>query len=87
MMMEVLAKKRGMVLGVSLGSALGGALLVQIIPGLAFITPFALPNLAPLVALGSPPAGFPVWLPVAGTAVMSLVFATIALRRFNQKPL
>lgn len=87
MMMEVLADKRGVVLGVSLGSALGGALLVQIIPGLAFITPFALPNLAPLIALGSPPAEFPIWLPVTGTAVMSLVFAAIALRRFNQKPL
>ena len=87
MMMEVLAKKRGMVLGVSLGSALGGALLVQIIPGLAFITPFALPNLAPMIALGSPPTGFPVWLPVSGTAVISLVFAAIALIKFNQKPL
>lgn len=87
MMMEVLADKRGVVLGVSLGTALGGALLVQIIPGLAFITPFALPNMAPLVALGSMPAGFPVWLPVTGTAVMSLAFAAIALVKFNRKPL
>jgi len=87
LMMEVLSDKRGTVLAIGLGSALGGMLLVQLFPFLGYITPFMLSNLSPLIVLGSPPAGFPVWLPLFSTVVMSITFLIIAIRGFNQKDL
>jgi ABC-2 type transport system permease protein len=87
LMMEVLSDKRGTVLAVGLGSALGGMLLVQLFPFLVYITPFALANLAPMIVLGSSTANIPVWLPVISTLIMSVVFLTIAIKQFNQKAL
>jgi len=84
LMMEVLSDKRGTVLAVGMGSALGGLLLVDLFPFLWYVTPFILANLAPLIVLGTPPAGFPVWLPVTSTLVLSIAFLTIAIRKFNQ---
>ncbi len=85
LMMEVFSDKRTTVLAVGLGSALGGMLLVQFLPFLAYITPFALGNLAPLVVLGSPVNNFSVWLPILSTATLGVVFLVAAIRRFNQK--
>ena len=88
LMLEVLADKRGMVLGISLGAALGGALLVNLFPVLAVVTPFAAPNLIPLIVQGlGQQADFPLWVPFLGTFLMSLVFVVIAVRRFNSKAL
>ena len=83
LMMEVLSDKRGTVLAFGLGSALGGMLLVQLLPFLVYVTPFALGNLAPLIVLGTPPENLPVMLPIISTAVMGFIFLVIALTRFN----
>lgn len=88
LMLEVIANKRAMVLGISLGAALGGALLVNLFPVLAIVTPFAAPNLIALIAQGATQqAGFPVWIPFLGTFLMSLAFVIIAVMKFKQKPL
>lgn len=87
LMMEVLSDKRGTVLAVGLGSALGGMLLVQLFPFLVYITPFALANLAPIIVLGSSPENFPVWLPLISTLIMGVLFLAIAVNQFNQKAL
>jgi ABC-2 type transport system permease protein len=87
LMLEVLSDRRGMVLGIALGNALGGMLLVNLFPGLSLVTPFALANLAPLIVNGGAPAGLPVWMPLTATGLFSLIFIIIALRRFNKKPL
>ena len=87
LMMESLANSRGVVLGVSLGAALGGALLVNLFPGLALITPFAMPNMIPVIVQGIPLPGVPIWMPITFTALMSLGFIGIALLRFNNKAL
>lgn len=85
LMMEVLSDKRGTVLAVGLGSALGGMLLVQLLPFLVYVTPFALGNFIPLIVLDSPPENFPVWMPILTTTVMGFVFLITAVRLFNQK--
>ena len=87
LMLEVLFDKRGTVLGVALGAALGGALLVNLFPGLAFITPFAFPNMIPVIVQGLAPMNFQILLPLISTFLMSLVFLAVAIRRFNHKAL
>ncbi len=87
LMMEVLANARGLVLGVSLGTALGGALLVNLFPGLALVTPFAFPNMIPVIVQRMAPPGAPLWMPILSTAVMSLGFVAITLWQFNKKAL
>ena len=86
-MLDVVSNTRGVVLGASLGTALGGALLVNIFPGLAMVTPFAFSNLIPPIAQGIKPAGFPVWLPIISTLIMSIVFVAVSLWQFNKKAL
>ena len=87
LMLEVLFDKRGVVLGISLGAALGGALLVNLFPGLGLITPFSLPSFIPMVVQGTVLANIPLWLPIASTGLMSLIFVVVAIRKFNQKGL
>lgn len=87
LMLEVLFDKRATVLGVALGAALGGALLVNLFPGLALITPFAFPNMIPVIVQGLNPPGFQFLLPLISTAFMSLVFLAVAIWQFNHKPL
>ncbi|MCB2213987.1 ABC transporter permease [bacterium] len=85
LMMEVFAKTRNLVLAVSLGSALGGAILVNLFPGLGLVTPFALPSYISMVALDLVPDGFPLWLPLMLTSVYTIVFTLIAIIKFNRK--
>jgi ABC-2 type transport system permease protein len=87
LMLEVLFDKRGTVLGVALGAALGSALLVNLFPGLAFITPFAFPNMIPAIVQGLVPINFQILLPLISTFVMSLIFLAVAIWRFNNKAL
>ncbi len=87
LMLEVVSDKRGLVLGVGLGNALGGMLLVNLFPGLALVTPFALANFAPLIINDAVPEGFPAWVPLAATALFTIIFILIALRQFNKKAL
>lgn len=82
LVMGVVADNRGMVLGVALGVLLGGTLLRNV-PVLALATPWALPDVAALVATGQPlPMMF--ITPVVLTAVWSLIFAFVAVWRFQQ---
>lgn len=87
LMLEVLFDKRGTVLGVALGAVLGGALLVNLFPGLAFITPFAFPNMIPAIVQGLVPMNFQILLPIISTFLSSLIFLAAAIYRFNHKAL
>ena len=87
LMMEVLVDSRGIVLGVTLGAALGGALLVNLFPFFALITPFAMPNLIPLIVMETTLPEYLIWLPFFCTFIMCLIFITISLWRFNKKSL
>ena len=87
LLLEVVFEKRTAVLGVALGAALGGALLVNLFPGLAFVTPFAFPNMIPAIVQGLVPINFQILLPLISTALMSLIFLTVAIWQFNHKAL
>lgn len=87
LMLEVISNSRGTVLGVSLGSALGGAVLVNLFPGLGLVTPFALPSLIGAIVTNNVPSDFPVWLPLIGSTILSLIFLSIGIWQVNQKEL
>lgn len=86
LMMGALAESRGLLLAVTLGSVLGGALLIDFIPLLALTTPWALPNIAGVLALG---AQLPVelLLPIVLTTLLTLVAVAVALWRFQRAEL
>jgi ABC-type transport system involved in multi-copper enzyme maturation permease subunit len=82
LMMGVIAESQGALLAVTLGSVLGGAVLVDFIGRLAFVTPWLLGNIAVGVAqdVALPPI---MWLPVAATALLTLSAIAVAIWRFE----
>lgn len=86
LMMGVLADSRGTFLAVTLGSALGGMLLVDFIGRAAFVTPWLLNNLAVAVAQG---AALPtlMLLPIAATALLTIAALAVAIWRFERAEL
>lgn len=82
LMLGVVVNNRTLVLGVTLGTLLSGNLLLNIEP-LIYITPWALPNVASAVAMGTPlPTGLLV--PIAVTAIWCVLFTAIALWRIER---
>ncbi|MGF1505847.1 MAG: hypothetical protein ACFB51_12065 [Anaerolineae bacterium] len=83
LLMGVLTEQRGVLLAVTLGSALGGLVLVNLLGSVALVTPWALTNVA--VALASagelPPA---LIVPVVSTALLTAAALIVALVRFNR---
>jgi hypothetical protein len=76
----------GTVLTISLGVLLGGALLRTFAGPLALVTPWLLGDVAVSIAAGDviPPA---LWLPVASTALLSLLLIGVAIRGFARQEL
>jgi ABC-2 type transport system permease protein len=85
-MMGVVAKSRGMVLGVTLGSLLGGTLLTNLLGPAAFITPWPLANIAVGVVQGAPLPTIAL-LPVALTAILTIVAGLAAVWAFERAEL
>jgi ABC-2 type transport system permease protein len=82
LLMGVLTDSRGLVLAVSLGTLLGGSLLVSFEP-LLYVTPWGLSNVAVAAAAGlALPAKL--LLPIAVTAGWCLLFAALALWRIRR---
>ncbi|NDJ36308.1 MAG: ABC transporter permease subunit [Chloroflexi bacterium] len=83
LLMGVLTEQRGVLLAVTLGSALGGLVLVNLLGSVALVTPWALTNVA--VALASagelPPA---LIVPVVSPALLTAAALIVALVRFNR---
>jgi ABC-2 type transport system permease protein len=86
LMLGVLADSQGQVLGIGLGTLLGGMLLVKVARPLTYVTPWALSDLSVRLAQGS---ALPAWAPypIAATAVWSIVFVAVALLGFNRAEL
>jgi ABC-2 type transport system permease protein len=86
LMMGVLAASQGTLLAVTLGSVLGGAVLVDFIGRVAFVTPWLLGNIAVAVAQGvALPAMM--WLPIAATALLTVTAVAVAIWRFEKAAL
>ncbi len=86
LLMGAVVKDRGLLLAVTLGSLLGGALFVDLIPQLTLFTPWALPNIAAALGLGVPlpPA---LLAPIAVTLLLSVAAVALALWRFERREL
>ncbi|HSM54544.1 MAG TPA: ABC transporter permease subunit [Candidatus Sulfomarinibacteraceae bacterium] len=81
-----LTESRGLLLAVTLGSLLGGALVADFIPIATLFTPWALPNIAGALALGAPLLR-EFLLPGALTVVLTAIALVVALWRFQQAEL
>ncbi|MBE0409425.1 MAG: ABC transporter permease subunit [Anaerolineales bacterium] len=78
----VLVNNRSLVLAISLGTLLGGSFLSSIFPPISLITPWMLPDITSLIAIGEtiPPL---FWIPIISTAIWSIIFVGVALWRFQ----
>jgi ABC-2 type transport system permease protein len=86
-MMGVLTTNRRTLLGVSLGSLMGGMMIVQIlaVPAgkLVLLTPWSLNNALPAAVLGIP-LPLSIWLTIGVTAILSAIFVAVAVTRFER---
>lgn len=87
LMMGVLTTSRRALMGVSMGSLMGGTMIVQILAGPAgkfvLLTPWSLNNTLPAAVLGIP-LPLSIWLTIGLTAILSVIFVAVALTRFER---
>ncbi len=84
LMLGVLFNNRGPVLGISLGSVLGGSFLASAFKPLLYITPWILPKYASLIAGGLALPSQPGFAPLIGTAVLTAACLAVSLIWFKQ---
>lgn len=87
LMMGVLADSQGALLAVTLGSVLGGAVLVDFVGRVAFITPWLLGNVAVGVAQGAELPAAVMWTPVVATAALTVLAVAVTIWRFQRTEL
>lgn len=75
---------RAPVLGLGLGSALGGAMLGSLFQPLLYITPWMLPKISALIANNQAMPATVVWLPLAAALLWSVLFICVALLRLER---
>ena len=87
LMMGVIAENQGALLAVTLGSVLGGAVLIDFVGRVAFITPWPLGNIAVAVAQGAALPASIMWAPILATAALTVVAVAVAIWRFERAEL
>jgi hypothetical protein len=83
-MLGTFLNSRGAVVGITLGILFGQQLAGNLLGPLAMYLPNALGTLAAVASMGEP---LPSVIPVAGTALLSMVFVAAALWRFRREEL
>ena len=85
-LLGVLFGSRGPVLGIALGILFGGRMIAGFFPPLAYVLPVTMDGVAQAIMLGIP---LPVMMvsQVISTAVLTIVFILVALRRFQKSEL
>jgi ABC-2 type transport system permease protein len=78
LMMGVLTDSRNKLLGVSLGTLLGGLLIAGLLGKFAMLTPWSLVGALPAAVMGEP-LPLPIWLPLVTTAALTLLCCVVAL--------
>jgi hypothetical protein len=84
LMLGTLFNNRGPILGIGLGSVLGGGLIAGFYKPLMSVTPWMLPKVASLTASGQ---AVPVEMgiaPLAATALWSVVFVLVAIAKYEK---
>jgi ABC-2 type transport system permease protein len=84
LMLGIIFNNRGPILGIALGSVLGGSLLGGLFEPLMYVTPWMLPKIASLTASGQalpPELGL---APLVSTALWCVVFIVVALAKFEK---
>lgn len=84
LLLGTIFNSRGPILGITLGSVLGGNLLGGLLPLLLKVTPWMLPKLSALAASGQP---FPAEVgiaPVIAAGIWSLIFTAAAFLKFEK---
>ena len=85
LMLGTFFNSRGPILGIALGSVLGGGMLGSLIKPLLYIMPWMLPKVALLAAAGEViPAEVGI-APLVATALWSVVFMFVAFVKFEKK--
>jgi ABC-2 type transport system permease protein len=80
----VLSESRGPVIGVAFGIMLGGMLLSNFIPYIAYILPVTMDKVAQVLLMGMPLPAMMV-SQLISTAVLSIIFILVALWRFQHR--
>ncbi len=75
---------RAPILGLGLGSALGGAFLGSLFQPLLYVTPWMLPKVSALVANGQAVPASMLWSPLAAALLWSVLFVGVALVRLER---
>ena len=84
LMLGTIFNNRAPILGIALGSILGGTLVGGLMQPLLYVTPWMLGKFASLVAGSEPvPAGM-LWAPLTATALWSAIFIFVALVKFER---
>jgi ABC-2 type transport system permease protein len=84
LMLGTIFNNRGPILGIALGSVLGGSLLGGLFKPLMYVTPWMLPKIASLTASSQavpPEIGF---APLVATVLWSVVFVIVALAKYEK---
>jgi len=84
-LLGVLFNSRMPVLGIALGSLIGGSIIGGFIKPLLYITPWMLPKISTLVASGQTVPGELLWLPLGCSVLWSLIFVLAAIYRFDRE--
>jgi len=72
------------ILGIALGSLLGGGIIGSFVKPALYVTPWMLSKVASLVVSGQPVPDGLLWGPVLATALWSVLFIMLALVRFEK---
>jgi ABC-2 type transport system permease protein len=83
-MLGTIFNNRAVILGIALGSILGGGILGGFVNLLFYITPWMLPKVSWLTATGQAISANMVTASLAATTVWSLVFIFVALAKFEK---
>ena len=82
LMLGTVFNSRTHILGIALGSVMGGTLISGIIKPLIYITPWVLGSSTELVVMGKTAAPELVTYPLVATALWCLIFTSVALEKF-----
>jgi len=85
LMLGTFFNNRGPILGITLGSVLGGGIIGGFIKQLLYVTPWMLPKIGFMTSSGQPVPGAIGISPIISSAILSIGFIFVAIRKFEQK--